>query len=297
MSDIAAAVAAYRQHGSKAAAARALGIPVTTLKDRLSASERPSLAVKGRKELDFTDGQIVVFSDAHYWPGEPSTAHRALIHFCKKLKPDVVVANGDMIDGSSISRHPPIGWEDFPSMKEEFDVCRERLSEIISASPNALHYWNLGNHDARFATRLAQVASEFKGIHGTELRDHFPDWTPSWSLFVGGEKGAVIKHRFKGGQNAPFNNALWAGRSCVTGHLHSAKVVGVTDYSGTRWGVDTGCLQDPYADVFGYQEDNPRNHISGFCVLTWNDSRLLMPELVLVVEPGLVQFRGELIRV
>jgi hypothetical protein len=43
--DIAAAVAAYQQSGSKAAAAKILGIPVSTLKDRLTASERPVASV------------------------------------------------------------------------------------------------------------------------------------------------------------------------------------------------------------------------------------------------------------
>ena len=37
------------------------------------------------------DGVIIVFSDAHYWPGEPSAAHLALLAVCKKLKPDIVV--------------------------------------------------------------------------------------------------------------------------------------------------------------------------------------------------------------
>jgi hypothetical protein len=294
--DIAAAVAAYKQTGSKAAAARLLGIPTTTLKDRLAASERPVLAVKGRKELQVGNGSVLVFSDAHYWPGEPSVAHRALIRFCNDLKPSAVVCNGDAIDGSAISRHPPIGWEECPSVKEELETCKERLSEISLAAGEATKIWLLGNHDARFTTRLAQVAPEFRNVHGTQLRDHFPDWTNGWSLFINDD--VVIKHRFKGGSHAPFNNTITAGLSTVTGHLHSAKVTPFTDYRGTRYGVDTGCLADTYHDAFqGYLEDNPRDWRAGFCVLTFVDGALLMPELVLVWDETHVQFRGELMEV
>lgn len=293
--DIAAAVAAYKQHGSKAAAARALGIPVTTLKDRLTASERPQLAIKGRKELEVLDGVILVGSDAHYHPGEPSTAHRAFVKFCKDLKPTIVIMNGDVLDAATISRHPPIGWNRLPSVKDELEVCQERLAEIAEAAGKAQKLWPLGNHDARFETRLATVAPEFKDVHGISLSDHFEDWQPCWSVHV--NDYLVVKHRNKGGQNAPANNALWGGRSVITGHLHKQAIHSITDYNGTRWGVDTGCLADVFGPQFDYMEDNPRDWRSGFCVVTIINGRLLMPELVRVLEEGLIEFRGSLIEV
>jgi hypothetical protein len=294
--DIAAAVAAYKQTGNKAAAARLLGISPSTLKDRLTASERPATSVKGRKELEVENGTVIVFSDAHYWPGEPSVGHRALLRFCEDLKPSVIVCNGDAIDGAAISRHPPIGWESCPTVKEELEVCQERLGEIVSVAPNAEKFWLLGNHDARFETRLAQVAPEFRDVHGIHLHDHFPDWICGWSLFINND--VVIKHRFKGGANAPFNNILHSQMSMITGHLHSAKVTMHTGYRSTLYGVDTGCLGDPYHSAFqGYCEDNSRDWRSGFCILTFVDGFLLMPELVLVWDESTVQFRGELIKV
>ncbi len=297
--DIAAAVAAYKQTGSKAAAAKLLGIPTTTLKDRLTASERPVSPVKGRKVLDIETGTVIVFSDAHYWPGEPSVAHRALVKFVGDLKPVAVVCNGDAIDGSAISRHPPINWEDCPSVKQELEVCQERLGEVSSAARGAAKVWLLGNHDSRFSTRLAQVAPEFRDVHGTHLKDHFPDWEPGWSLFINDRPGGVvIEHRITGGIHAPHNNVLKSGRSTITGHLHSAKVTPYTDYNGTRYGVDTGCIADCYHPAFqGYMEDSPRNWRSGFCVLTFSNGSLLMPELVLVWDETHVQFRGQLIEV
>ena len=110
--------------------------------------------------------------------------------------------------------------------------------------------------------------------------------------------GAVIKHRFKGGIHAPHNNTLWAGRTIVTGHLHSAKVMPISDYNGTRWGVDGGCLADTGAKAFlDYTEDSPKNWRSGFVVLTFVDSQLLQPELVLSWDENHVQWRGQIIKV
>jgi hypothetical protein len=274
---------------------RQTGIPKSTLHDRRTHPDAVAKA-KGRKEVDLRDGVILVASDFHYWPGKPSTAHRAFVKFCKKLKPALVVANGDVFDGCSISRHPPINWNKLPTVKEELEVCQERLREIIKAAPKARHIWGLGNHDARFEVKLAQVAPEFKDVHGVSLSDHFPEWEPAWAVHV--NDNAVIKHRYKGGTHAPFNNTVSAGRSIITGHLHSQKVTPYTDYSGTRYGVDTGCIADPLHDAFtDYTEDNPKDWRSGFCVLTYRNGILLYPELVSVFDEDHVQFRGEVIPV
>jgi len=247
----------------------------------------------GRLHCEVENGVVLVGSDAHYWPGIVSTAHRAFVKFCKELQPKAVVMNGDMLDGAAISRHPPIGWENHPTVKEEIEAVQERLGEIQKAAFKARRFWPLGNHDARFETRLATAAPEFARINGVHLRDHFgADWEPCWSVWV--NEDVVIKHRYKGGVHATHNNTLTAGKSTVTGHLHSLKVTPYTDYTGTRFGVDTGTLADPFGPQFEYQEDNPRNHRSGFAVLTFHKGRLLWPELVHVLTDGEVEFRGKI---
>jgi hypothetical protein len=46
-----------------------------------------------------------------------------------------------------------------------------------------------------------------------------------------------------------------------------------------------------------YREDSPADWRSGFVVMTWRGGRLLWPEVVNVVEEGVVEFRGELMEV
>jgi hypothetical protein len=198
--------------------------------------------------------------------------------------------NGDLFDGAAVSRWPRIGWEARPTVKQELDAVKERLTEIEDVIKGE-KIWTLGNHDARYELRLAQAAPEYEGVMGFTLKEHFPLWKPCWSIWA---NDTVIKHRFKGGIHATHNNAVNAGKSIVTGHLHSLKVTPFSDYTGTRFGVDCGTMADAYGGAFeGYMEDSPRSWRSGFVVLTFHRKRLLWPELVHVLEEGKVEFRGK----
>jgi hypothetical protein len=251
------------------------------------------------RQLHIRDGIVLVCSDAHFWPGIHSSAFRAFVSFCQKLNPVAVVMNGDAYDGARVSRWPDGSWSDMgskPTVLQELEATQYALSEIQKASPKARHLFPLGNHDARFEMRLIQQVPEYANVHGTKLKDHFPEWEPCWAVLI--NKDIVIKHRFKSGVHAPHNNTLWAGRTIITGHLHSLKVMPISDYNGTRWGVDCGTLADPYGpQFFNYTELNPLNWRAGFVVLTIKGGQLMWPETVWANSKDTVQFRGEEIRV
>lgn len=248
-------------------------------------------------ELTLTNGRILVGSDLHLWPGGLTTAQRAFIALAKKLKPEVIVLNGDVFDGARISRFPAGTWdqEERPDVQKELDACAEFLHQLRQASPNSIFVWVYGNHDMRYEARLASLVPQYKGVKGFSLADQFPGWKFCVVLFV--NSNLVIKHRFKGGRNAPETNALWGGRSMVTGHLHAQQVRPVTDYNETRYGVDTGTMADPGSKQFDYTEENPNGWRGGFGLLSIVDGHLLLPELVKVCDwkEDHVEFRGELI--
>jgi hypothetical protein len=281
-----------------------IGRKIVAPKDTKALLREVGIENPARLHLKITDGEVLIGSDAHYWPGEASTAHRAFVKFCRdrKQKLRAVVMNGDELDGASISRHAPIGWEKRPALIEELDCVKDRLGEVEKIIGGACPlYWPLGNHDARLSTRLATMVPEYARVHGTQLKDHFPLWRPCWSLFINDD--VVIKHRIRGGIHATRNNALVSGRTVVTGHLHSLKVTPLTDYNGTRWGVDCGTLLEPgigepWGDqVLNYTEDGPLDHRAGFVLLTFKDGKLLWPEQIWVRKRGEVEFRGEVILV
>ena len=303
------AIETLKRLGTVADATRELDLPRSTFISWLEIGRRhyglvvpeiPKALPKGRRELEIVDGVGFVGSDAHYWPGEPSTAHRAFVRFIAREKhKKFVVLNGDAYDFPGISRHPPIGWVNLPTPAQELEIVAERLGEIAKAAGKIPKFFPAGNHDLRFETLIAKNVPELKACRGTSLVDNTPDWEPCWALFVNDSHGgAVIKHRARSGIHGPHNNTLWAGRTIITGHAHSQKVMPVTDFNGTRWGVDTGCLAEIYGPQFeDYLEGGFRNWRSGFARLKFVGGKLLTPELIRVVEPGIVEFRGELIEV
>lgn len=267
------------------------GVPIVSPHDRSQSVESYPVRIP----IEIPNGIVMIGSDAHYWPGEATTAHRGFVHLIKKLKPEMVILNGDVLDGARISRHPRIGFARAPTLREEMDACEERTDEILDASKKAKHYWLLGNHCMRFENRLSGDAGEFEGVSGFQLKEHFPQWDFGLSLWINNE--VVVKHRFKGGIHATHNNTMWSGKSIVTGHLHSLKVTPFADYNGNRFGIDTGTLSEPYGEHAAYGEDNPLNHRSGFIVLTFKDGKLLWPEVAHVISKNEIEFRGEIIKV
>lgn len=294
----------FRKYGGRETARRIDRDQRTVFRRRKSIEQKANVAIPApsnrsvrpkeypwRAKLSVKNGTIIVFSDAHYWPGPASLMHRALLLFLKDLKPVAAIANGDVIDAPTISRWAPIGWEGRPELADEIDAAKERMFEIEKASGRAEKIWNLGNHDARFETRLATVAPEYARIHGVHLQDHFPLWRPAWACWI--NDAVVVKHRFKGGIHAAWNNTIYAGKTMVTGHLHNARVHPFTDYNGTRYGVDTGCIADPdHKCAVDYTEDSPKNWRDAFGIFTFKDGHLMYPELVTRWGEDSVQFRG-----
>jgi metallophosphoesterase superfamily enzyme len=259
-----------------------------------------SLTHPHSNSLGILNGTVIVFSDAHFWPGIHSTAYRGLLWAIKELKPNAVIANGDIFDGAGISKHPRIGWSKAPTVIEELKACTLAMGEIEEAAKKARHnvklMWPLGNHDARFETFLAANAPQYEQVKGFSLKDHFPNWEPCWSVWL--NETTVVKHRFKGGIHATHNNTMWAGTNIITGHLHSLKVTPFSDYKGVRYGIDTGTLAEPYGPQFeDYTEKGPLNWRSGFAVLNFHDGKLLLPELVTTHGPDSIEFRGRVIPV
>lgn len=306
-------IAAWNTHRSSPRMAKATGISVQCVTSRRRRIEKrygmtlttedhygrestlgykPALVVS-RNEIKLYDGIALAFSDAHYWPGEPSTSHKALLKIAKRLKPRVVIANGDVFDGASISRHDKHGWEKLPSVMAELTAVKTRMSEVERAAPGAILLRTRGNHDARYERFLSMNVPEYRGVGGFSLTDHLPKWQESWSVLLNGN--TMVKHRWHNGVHAAYNNVMKSGLNIVTGHLHALQSRPYTDYNGTRYGVDTGTLADPNGPQFEYAEDNPKNHREGFVVLTFKKGKLLPPELVEVVD-GVAYFQGRAVK-
>jgi len=284
------------------------GMPVRSIYQRRAAIERrtgialesvnrqnPTVTSSRRaftRQIDHTidTGTIVVFSDAHWWPDQDkSIAHQALIKLVKKIKPRLLVANGDLFDGARVAAHKPMGILELPTIREELETCTDHLHELqLAAGKHCELFWTVGNHDQRFDKTLALQAGDYVDVvDGLESR--FPDWTFAWSLALNGS--TMIKHRIYGGIHAGYNNTVKAGWTTVTGHTHTLEIKPWGDYNGRRWGVQCGTLADQNGDQFEYTENVPSYSCQGFAILTYQDGILLPPELCEVIGEN-AYFRG-----
>ena len=267
-------------------------------KNKLLAKERDG----ARVILPVKDGCVFVVSDQHYMPGrEPSLSHIASVKLAKKLKPYGLIGNGDAIDGACISRWPASSFTDSkgrPSVLAELAETDNRLKDYDAINSIEYRIWNMGNHDARFETRLAEKVPEYAGVNGFTLKEHFPDWLPAWRTDIWAKGAAtpavIVKHRYKGGSHAGQNNVLWSGTSFVTGHDHMLKAYPISTATGLHWGIHAGTMAPVTSPQFThYTEDNPVNWQEGFVILHFRNGRFTGPELVHVMPDGRVLFRGE----
>ena len=270
-----------------------LGVELPTFNDQRIGLEKKINQTEGhtRRGMDIENGRVIVFSDAHFWPDITTTAFRALLESIKEFKPTAIVCNGDAFDGAGISRHPRMDFELLPSVKEELEACQFYLGEIEKVAKGAKMFWPLGNHDMRFTANIVNNLPAYEGVPGTTLKEYFPAWQPCWSFWI--NEDTCIKHRWKGGWTGGRSNTLNSGVNMVTGHTHAMNVIGVTDYNGTRWGVQTGTLADPHGQQFNYTEDAPKDWMSGFIMLSFHNGKMLQPEMIRVWDETHVEFRGK----
>lgn len=306
-------IACWKRLGSPSHIAKALGIDVRQVYRRRTAIEekhgfildvldtskakRPPAQVpkNGYRALaDNVKGTVIIGGDLHAWPGERSVAFGAFVELIKDMKPAMVIMNGDVFDGSRISRHPPGAWCSLPTVADELDAVKELLAEVETAAPVGCPLiLPAGNHDSRFSGRLAMNAPEFVGVNGFDLADHLSNWQFCWSIWLNDH--TVVKHRWHQGVHGAYNNVLKGGKNIFTNHTHRLHATMYADWNGLRWGVECGTLSDfgPDNDKYSYSEDCPPNWSSGFAVAHFADNGMLLePEFCRVLN-GTAYFRGE----
>ena len=256
---------------------------------------------ENRIDVQIEDGVIIVGSDAHYWPGEATTAHKGFVWATENLKPFSVILNGDILDGATGgNRHGRSGWEKRPSMKEEIEAVQRRTGDIEKVAKGAKLLRTLGNHDMRWDSYFASNVEEAEdAVEGMALDYYLPFWKCAWTIMVNGH--TLITHRVNNGIHATWTATASTQINTVTGHLHSLRVTPRTTMSpingGVIYGVDCGTLADPWGPQFGYMLGGPRNWRAGFAVLTYMGGYLMPPEIAMVVDDDCIYFRGEKIDV
>ena len=229
---------------------------------------------------------VLIGGDAHIWPGEPSIMWKAFAKVAKQVKPDCIVLNGDILDGARVSKHSkPLGYR-APKISQEIEAVRQHLKML----PLVKHkIWTMGNHDIRVDNYLANSAPELEDYAG-RIKDRFVDWEFCWATLI---NNVEIRHRFRGGIHAGWNNALHSGISIVTSHTHQLQLTAVRNRNGSHYGIECGMLADPWGAQFEYTEGAPSRSCPGFVLLTFDDEHNLMPPEFCELIRGRPAFRSK----
>jgi hypothetical protein len=280
-------------------AAKSLGVPPSTFKHRLDAAKKrfPNGIPQGPEaekinwnypkmvKINEPNSVWVIGSDAHFWPGDETDVWKAFVKVCKILKPTGIIMNGDVIDGAKISRHP-LGNKKAPPVGDEISHSQKMLKQLPKAKYKC---WTIGNHDIRVDNFVLNNALELDGLIQT-LPDKFPEWEFAYAFMI---NGTEVRHRFRAGIHAAWNNTLHSGINIISGHTHQLQITAMRDRRGSRWGVETGMLSDPDFAQFEYTEGHPSRWQQGFCVVTFDEAGEMYPPELCEMVRGVPVFRGK----
>ncbi len=257
---------------------------------------RQRAAYPRQLEIDVPDGLIVAFGDLHSTPLKDrrgdTHAMRLLLEWLAERGSDVrlLLCMGDVLDGASIGRHPPLGWEDRPSIADEVGAGVHDLDRLQTLAPMAERLWVVGNHDERFDRTLAQQAKEFRALTGMRMQDHFQRWRMAWSIKINNE--LVATHRWHGGVHARHNNLLKAGGAhMVTGDTHRLGVTVQQGQVGARYAVESGTLGEVDGEQFAYTRGLMPNWEPGFAVIPVIGGEIHKPYVVSILDAPKPRFR------
>jgi hypothetical protein len=182
--------------GNKAAAARNLGLPLSTLKSRVEAAqlrgltgtapvEKPRIRVPARSVYQpipdsFAEPvRVFVWGCAHDAPNIPDKSRFAHAgKLAAELRPDYIVDLGDSLDLDSLSTHAVPGSVDHaarPAFLTEMASLEEAYGEFAAEAPSAddvPRYHLDGNHEYR-ADRFESLNPTTEGVYTLPLAQVF----------------------------------------------------------------------------------------------------------------------------
>ncbi|MDR3736084.1 MAG: metallophosphoesterase [Acidobacteriaceae bacterium] len=293
------AVDALKKYGSAGAAAEALEMPRSTFRDWIKAAKLYGVEMPVRHEwtypehihLDLKSCTVLVGGDSHFWPGQTSLVYDAFVDVAKYIKPQAIIMNGDLIDGTRVSRHGRLRNQAAPRVKDELDEAKRQLGRLPIVKHRII---TLGNHDQRLDHYLANMAPEADDC-AAGLADWFHGWDLGYAVMINQAPGIIpceVRHYYRMGIHARWNNAVYSGIHIVTNHTHGLGVTPFNNRMGRIYGVEPGMLNWNDAVQFEYHQGMQSRAHAGFAVLTFDEKGNLLPPEIAEFVHGKLMFRG-----
>lgn len=215
------ALEAFRAHGTKAAAARSLGLHINTYKNRLQFGEKrerdgwrgsseafyapPPPAPKLRVTVSHVktdpgyNGDVLGIGDAHDSPKVPKTRFLWMGRFAAERGVDFIYQGGDCFSYDSLCRwdaNDTLTGKGKPVFQDDIDSGHEALSEFDKGLQGyeVKKHMTLGNHDDRaisFTNRTPEIAGLLTGLVDNLLMSHKWTYSPFGLVYFIGSVGFV----------------------------------------------------------------------------------------------------------
>jgi len=194
--------------------------------------------------------KILVFGDVHI-PFQDEDAVNLIFKFIKKVQPDVIVINGDLIDFFAISKWDK-GLGEGKTVKEELEETRSFLEKLVAVSKASPIYYIFGNHEIRLEKYLIRNAKEISDLVKLEelLRlkelgiipictNRVENYVKIGNWYIG-HFNRVSKHSAYTVKNIIADR----GVNVIQAHVHRLGMHYVTFMDRTVCGIEGGCLCD-----------------------------------------------------
>lgn len=202
------------------------------------------------------DFRVACASDFHF-PIADSKAVDWFLSEAERFEANVIVLNGDLIEGKAASRHAKDerhAWD----IKTEFETAKKLFDEINDRFPNAHKVWLYGNHDdnlinyntGRLPKEVQELIRSYKTTyfadalrywHEIDHYKHKSQWSVGQLTFRHGTEcsQAGIKQNL-------FDYCAPNGL-LIEGHTHRPEPVTqlkINQVRTDRWYCNTGCMMD-----------------------------------------------------
>jgi len=236
---------------------------------------------------------FVVGSDLQF-PYTDMRVYTAFVDFCKRVKADGVVINGDANDFYSVST-----FDKDPArarrLVDELELMQENVFRPLrKAVPRARIWLTEGNHEDRLRRYIWKNAPALEGLPGLtipklyNLEEFGIKYAPADVMINLGKlkvfHGHLISQHSAGTAMKHFQRH---GTSLLVGHSHRLGAFYKTTHDGVHGAWEGGCLCSMDAEY-----ENFPNWQQGWAVVTVQPSGLFHVELVPIINNDFIVFGG-----
>ncbi len=246
--------------------------------------------------------RVVVFPDTHF-PNHDEEAFKCALKVLEKIKPDIFLSLGDIVDGESVSswqwkrrKRPPLEYQ-LPSIHREIKEANKYLDKIDAVCKKIKCNRKIiaqGNHDEWF-DRFVEENPYLEHLtfrNAFRFDDRGYEYYPYGELFkIAGSKLYAYHGGHYMGITHTRTHVLNLGCNVIYGHTHDCQKSVITHIDGAHMAHSMGCLTDMSKDYLRGRKTNWTHNVG--IIDLFDDGNFNLQ--VLTINDGKTSYNGRII--